>query len=82
MLTLEFFQHLAPGKPYGCVIVDPINAPDDWFAQYGAWQFDKTGDVPPPPGCEDWDIEAALVDLKWEQRRVEKLICERNDELV
>ena len=33
MLTIEFFQHLAPGKPYGDVIVDPIDAPDDWYAQ-------------------------------------------------
>ena len=45
-------------------------------------QFDKTGDVPPPPGYEDWDMEAALVYLEREQRRVEELICQRNDELI
>ena len=58
MLTIEFFQHLAPGKPYGCILHAPLDAPDDWSARYEAWQFDKTGDVSPPPGYEDWDMEA------------------------
>ena len=53
MLTIEFFQHLAPGKPYGCILYAPLDAPDDWYARYEAWQFDKTGEVPPPPGYED-----------------------------
>ena len=52
MLTIEFFQHLAPGKPYGCILYAPLDAPDDWYDQYEAWQFDKTGKVPPPPGYE------------------------------
>ena len=82
MLTIEFFQHLAPGKPYGCILYAPLDAPDDWYAQYEAWQFDKTGKVPPLPGYEDWDMEAALEDLEREQQRVEGLICQRNDELV
>ena len=82
MLTIEFFQHLAPGKPYGCILYAPLDAPDDWYAQYEAWQFDKTGKAPPPPGYEDWDMEAALEDLEREQRRVEELICKRNEELV
>lgn len=70
MLTPEFFEHLPPGKPYGCIIVSPLDAPDDWDAQYEIWQFDKTGDVPPPPGYEDWDMEAALEDLQREQQRI------------
>ena len=82
MLTIEFFQHLAPGKPYGCILYAPLDAPDDWYDQYEAWQFDKTGNVPPPPGYENWDMEAALEDLEREQRRVEGLICQRNDELM
>ena len=82
MLTIDFFQHLAPGKPYGCILYAPLDAPDDWYAQYEAWQFDKTGKVPPPPGYEDWDMEEALEDLEREQQRVEELICQRNEELV
>ncbi len=82
MLTPEFFQHLAPGKPYGCEIIEPLDAPDDWYDQYAAWQFDKTGNVPPPPGYEDWDMEAALKDLEREQQRVEEIIWKRNDELM
>ena len=82
MLTIEFFQHLAPGKSYGCILYAPLDAPDDWYDQYEAWQFDKTGNVSPPPGYEDWDMEAALEDLEREQQRVEELICQRNDELM
>ena len=47
MLTIEFFQHLDPGKPYGCILYAPLDAPGDWYTQYEAWQFDKTGKVPP-----------------------------------
>ena len=82
MLTPEFFEHLAPGKPYGCILYAPFDAPGDWYVQYEAWQFDKTGKVPPPPGYEDWDMEAALEDLEQEQQRVEELICKRNEELM
>ena len=57
MLDRETVSNIAPGKPVADTIVVPPDVDmESWWPKYEAWLFDDTGDVPPPPGYEAWDV--------------------------
>ena len=68
----------APGKPFGDIVISPYDADEEWMRQYWAWKTDETGDVPPPSGYEDWNVEAALEDVEAEEDRISAIIREQD----
>ena len=60
----------ALGKPYTDIIDTPPDIDDTWHDLYEAWVADDTGNVPPPPGYEEWSVERALEDYEAEMDRL------------